>query len=232
MTARLDVRALLAREAESCFHCEHAGQPVECMSEQCVRYSLAEVAAIRQAIERLEGAHEQLARAILPHGGSRADRYWTTENLADLATVHRIDSEFLDTYDMACPEGDLYGAMARRRLEHAKAEADLAALQAEHQQAMKQLNPACADETLIGAIRNVQQAYLSQSGNIETLEAKLQTLQAEHQQVLAQIRRLPNPITAISGGWLCDWCGANWTDDFTPLHATDCLALRRTQERP
>ncbi len=55
-------------------------------------------------------------------------------------------------------------------------EARIAKLEAERAQAMKELSPACAGETLVGAIRNLQQAYISAQGNADTLEARLEVV--------------------------------------------------------
>jgi hypothetical protein len=51
--------------------------------------------------------------------------------------------------------------------------AEVVRLEAELAEARRILNPTCAQETLIGAIRNLQQAHLSEKGNAELFEAKL-----------------------------------------------------------
>ena len=43
-------------------------------------------------------------------------------------------------------------------------------------QARRLLNPNCAEETLCGAIRNLQQAHLSEKGNAEAAEAEIDRL--------------------------------------------------------
>lgn len=47
--------------------------------------------------------------------------------------------------------------------------AALATARQEREQLRRELNPVCADETLLGAVRNLQQAHISQRGNAETL---------------------------------------------------------------
>lgn len=49
---------------------------------------------------------------------------------------------------------------------------------AERDEARALMNPTCADETLIGAIRNLQQAHLSEQGNVESLEQQNAALTA------------------------------------------------------
>jgi hypothetical protein len=55
----------------------------------------------------------------------------------------------------------------------------IAEREAEIAQAMAALNPANSEESLIGAIRNLQQAHLSEAGNVETVESILAGVEAE-----------------------------------------------------
>jgi hypothetical protein len=83
------------------------------------------------------------------------------------------------------------------------------ALTQELAQARTVLNPNCAEETLVGAIRNLQQAHLSEKGNAEAAEAQVAALTAP-------------PRTPYESGLCCMAAHANAVPPWTcacPCHA-------------
>jgi hypothetical protein len=69
-------------------------------------------------------------------------------------------------------------------------------LQEERSAAMKLLNPACADETLEGAIRNLQQAYVTERENAEDAERMFLELQGDVVRKVEYLRELAKEHSA------------------------------------
>ena len=86
----------------------------------------------------------------------------------------------------------------------------IAALERELAEARALLAPVCADETLLGAIRNLQQAHLSEKGNAEQAEAALAALRQRHAEAV-------EAFTEIAKG-----AGAFNRDPL--IHADNCIA--------
>jgi hypothetical protein len=81
-------------------------------------------------------------------------------------------------------------------------------LNAQHVELLRQrdtaralLSPNCAEETLLGAIRNLQQAHLSEKGNAEQAESTLASLRAE----LASLHQMRIEIWENPQKWM-RWC--------------------------
>ena len=64
-------------------------------------------------------------------------------------------------------------------------------------EAQAELAPSNPQETLLGAIRNLQQAYLSADGNCETLEAKLAEVMTGLAALSPTLANDPRPVDAL-----------------------------------
>lgn len=122
------------------------------------------------------------------------DRCLNVEDVRWLvAEVERLREE-RDVYE---PAAKNWPAMLKRC---EKAEADLAALRQRHADIRALLNPVSHDETIEGAIRNLQQALLSEHGNVSALEQRLTNL-ITHAPVRQLLRN-----DSCRDWWRCDAC--------------------------
>lgn len=87
-----------------------------------------------------------------------------------------------------------------RGIEELAAERDR--LAAENAAARAELAPRCADETLLGAIRNLKQAHISERDNAAQLEAENARLRDVHKQMANAAEMLWVVLANVSGG---DW---------------------------
>ena len=109
-------------------------------------------------------------------------------------------------------------------------------LRRELAEALRQIAPSNPDETLVGAIRNLQQVALANEGNVETLETMLAGERAKRQQAEAKCAeyRVHLVLPAINRkGFYCRICQNDdpenpdvCTQDGTEKHSSDCLMLK------
>ena len=72
---------------------------------------------------------------------------------------------------------------------------------AELDEARQLLSPNCAEETLLGAIRNLQQAHLSEKGNAEDAEAKFQQAEVSRRTNARLLDRALAELRAARSAW-------------------------------
>ena len=99
----------------------------------------------------------------------------------------------------------------------------------EMSKAMASLSPRADHETLCGAIRNLQQAHLSEKGNAEAAEASLTRLRLQYAEVVEVLEKLLLRFQYKNHGYgrlTCSSCGAFASEDFDqergPFKAEPC----------
>jgi hypothetical protein len=102
--------------------------------------------------------------------------------------------------------------------------ARLTEVTAERDEALRVLNPTCAEETLVGAIRNLQQVALSEKGNAETAEQA-------HADLRARLEQLENALRQVDSMNEHRGMGEHCTCSQHERHAIVSAALAAARKR-
>jgi len=149
---------------------------------------MTEPGTLPEGIERLE---KEVARL-------REQNEWLhRERIGEVWCWQGDSEDHLES--LACPI-----LISPERLRAAIAEGaaqERARARAELDQARELLSPNCTEETLLGAIRNLQQAHLSEKGNAEDAEKKFQQAEESRRTNARLLDRALAELRAARSAW-------------------------------